>query len=112
MIAARASLNQAFERASHQASGVATTSTKSVEMVASSIVSLIGTQMSGDRPSTPRSLGSVAELRDDRGRFRTLEESEESLRRLAVRSRLQEHRVLTDRRMEVFRNLPPRPLRD
>jgi hypothetical protein len=56
MIAAAASLNQAFERASHHASGVATTSRASVEMVASSIVSLIGTQISSGMPSMARRL--------------------------------------------------------
>ena len=53
MVAA-ASLNQAFERASHQASGVATTSSESVVMVASSIVSLIGTQISSGMPNMTR----------------------------------------------------------
>jgi hypothetical protein len=47
-MAAAASLNHAFECASHQASGVATTSSASVEMVASSIVSLIGVQISDE----------------------------------------------------------------
>src|ERR1700689_176 len=94
-MAAAPSLNQAFERASHQASGVATTSSESVEMVASSIVSLIGTQISLGIPNMTR--------------FGTFKKSEESFRRLAVRSGLQQHRILTDRRMEVRGNFPLRP---
>src|SRR6185437_4637077 len=79
--------------------------------VASSIVSLIGTQISVGSPNIALSLERIAELLDDRPRLRTLEESEEGLRGLAACSGLQKHGVLTDRRMKFQRNFPPRPLR-
>src|SRR5579863_1293397 len=111
-MAAAASLNHAFERASHQASGVATMSSESVVIAASSIVSLIGIQISGGMPSTSRSVQRIAEPLDDRARLRPFEKLEERLGRLAVRAGLEQHRVLPDRRVEFGRNLPARPCGD
>src|ERR1700694_417347 len=102
------SFHQACDRASHHAIGVPTSSRMIVAVAASSMVSRIAVQISGDSASNDlvRALYLVSVSLDDGRGFRASEERHEAERRVAGLALLQQHCILPDRCIQVLRHHP------